>query len=154
MTIIIVKVTPKERKYVTGIEFYGDQRTCLFMETMGRCLCQGKCNKDWVVEGKYELLGRLGISNKKQMVSQLCYIKEGDRIRNLSFKRDNFGFLDIKFHTEETNFKDGNFLLKEASNGLFQDLVLNPLYLFEVFSFTCEYKEEKNNWGYWRPFLQ
>ena len=26
---------------------------------------------------------------------------------------------------------------------MFQDLVLNPLYLFEVFTFTCEYKEVK-----------
>ena len=101
MTIIVVKVTPiEERKYVTGIEFYGDHRTCHFVETMGRCFCQGKCNKDWVIVGKYELLGRLGISNKKQMVSQLCYMKEGERVGNLSFKRDNFGFLDIKFHTE------------------------------------------------------
>ena len=110
---------------------------------MGRCYCQGKCNKDWVVVGKYELLGRLGVSKKKQMVSQLCHIKEGNRVRNLSFKRDNVGFLDIKFHTEEINFKDGNFLLTEASNGLFRDIVLNPIYLFEIFTFTCEYKEEK-----------
>jgi len=144
VVIIVVKVTPiEDRKYVTGIEFFGDRRTCLYMETMGRCLCKDKCNKDWVVEGKYDFLGRLGTSNKKQLVSQLCYIKEGARIRNLSFRRDNFGFLDIKFHTEEINFKDGNFLLTEASNGLFQDLVLNPLYLFEVFTFTCEFKEEK-----------
>ena len=26
---------------------------------------------------------------------------------------------------------------------MFQDLVLKPLYLFEVFTCTCEYKEEK-----------
>ena len=70
-------------------------------------------------------------------------IQEGARIRNISFKRDNFGFLDIKFHTEEISFKDRNFLLTEACNSLFQDSVLNPLYLFEVYSFTCEYKEAK-----------
>ena len=111
------------------------------METMGRCLCKDKCNKDWVVEGKYDFLDRMGTSNNKQLVSQICYIREGARIRNISFKRDNFGFLDIKFHTEEVMLKEGNFLLTEARNSLLQDLVLNPLFLFEVSSFTCEYKE-------------
>ena len=113
------------------------------METIGKCLCDDRCIKDWVVEGKYDFLDRMGTSNNKQLVSQICYIREGARIRNISFKRDNFGFLDVKFHTEEIRFKEGNFLLTEARNGLLQDLVLNPLFLYEVFSFTCEYKEAK-----------
>ena len=129
--------------YVTGIEFHGNRRVCLSVETMGKCLCEDRCNKDWIVEGKYDFIDRMGTSNNKQLVSQICYIQEVARIRNISFKRDNFGFLDIKFHTEEISFKDRNFLLTEACNSLFQDSVLNPLYLFEVYSFTCEYKEAK-----------
>ena len=32
VTIIVVKVTPvEERMYVTGIEFYGDRRSCHFV---------------------------------------------------------------------------------------------------------------------------
>ena len=146
VTIIVLKVTPvDERRYVTGIEFYGDRQVCHFVETMGRCYCQGKCNKDWIVVGKCELLGSLGVSHKKQTVNQICYIKEGSRVHNISFKRDNIGFLNIKFHTEEINFKVGNFLLTEASNGLFQDLVLNPIYLFEILTFTCKFKGEKSS---------
>ena len=51
--------------------------------------------------------------------------------------------MDLKFHTEEVMLKEGNFLLTEAQNSLLQDLVLNPLYLFEISSFTCDYKERK-----------
>ena len=144
VVFIIVKVTPiEDRRYVTGIEFYGNRKVCISTERMGLCLCEDRCNKDWVVEGRYDFIDRMGTSNNKQLVSQICYIQEGARIRNISFKRDNFGFLDIKFHTEEISFKDKNFLLTEACNSLFQDSVLNPLYLFEVYSFTCEYKEAK-----------
>ena len=132
-----------ERGYVSGIEFYGDRRVCHFVEALGKCYCQGKCNMDWIKMGEYELLGSLGVSHKKQTVNQICYIKEGSKVRNISFKRDNVGFLNIKFHNEEINFKDGNFLLTEAGNSLFQDLVLNPIYLFDILTFACYYKGEK-----------
>ena len=101
-----------------------------------------------VVEGKYDFLDRMGTSNDKQMVSQICYVPEEARIQNISYKRDNFGFLDLKFHTEEVILKEGNFLLTEARNSLLQDLVLNPLYLFEISSFTCDYKERKIIWDF------
>ena len=142
--VIIVKVSPiEDRKYVSGIEFYGNRRICTPMKIIGACLCYERCIKDLVVEGKYDFIDRLGTSNDKQMVSQICYIPEETGIRNISYKRDNFGFLDIRFHAEEVELKEGNFLLTEARNNLLQDLVLNPLYLFEISTFTCEYKKQK-----------
>ena len=142
--IIIVKVSPiEDRKYVSGIEFYSNRRICTPMKIIGACLCYKRCIKDLVVEGEYDFIDRLGTSNDKQMVSQICYIPEETGIRNISYKRDNFGFLDIRFHTEEVELKEGNFLLTEARNNLLQDLVLNPLYLFEISTFTCEYKKQK-----------
>ena len=113
------------------------------MKIIGKCLCYDRCIKDLVVEGKYDFIDRLGTSNDKQMVSQICYIPEETGIKNISYKRDNFGFLDIKFHPEEVELKECNFLLTEARNNLLQDQILNPLYLHSISSFTCEYKERK-----------
>ena len=144
--VIIVKVSPIGNcKYVSGIEFYGNRRICTPMKIIGpwACLCDDMCIKDVVVEGEYDFICRLGTSDDRQLVSQICYIPEGTGIRNISYKRDNLGFLDIKFHTEETNLKEGNFLLTEARYNLLQDQVLNPLYLFGISTFTCEYKKHK-----------
>ena len=142
--IIVVKVTPIEDcRYVSGIEFYKNRRICTPMKIIGKCLCYDRCIKDLVVEGKYDFIDGMGTSNDKQMVSQICHIPEGTGIKNISYKRDNFGFSNIKFHIEEEELNKGNFLLTEARNRLLQDQILNPLYLFEISTFTCEYKGQK-----------
>ena len=58
--------------------------------------------KDWIREGELpELLGKLGVSHKNQVIHEVYYIEQGSPIRNISFLRDNIGFVDIKFHTEK-----------------------------------------------------
>ena len=46
--IIVVKVSQiDDRKYVSGIEFYGNRRICTSMKIIGKCLYYDRCIKIW-----------------------------------------------------------------------------------------------------------
>ena len=105
------------KTYISGEEFHGVDpnkcgQVCHCILEIEICTCTPKC----IMEIKKcicapEILGVLGESNKDQIIHGTYHIEQKKPIKNVSFRRENIGFEEIKFHVKEVMFGEQNFLM-------------------------------------------